>query len=66
VQADARGTIALFRLERDGTTAVRTKVRVGRASYNAIEILDGLSPGDRVLLSDTSSFDGVDRIAITN
>jgi HlyD family secretion protein len=66
VQADARGTIALFRLEPGGRSAVRTKVRIGRASYNAIEILGGLSPGDRVILSDTSSFDGVDRIAIVD
>jgi HlyD family secretion protein len=66
VQADARGTIALFRLEPEGNTAVRTKVRVGRASYNTIEILGGLAPGDRVILSDTTTFDGVDRIAIVN
>lgn len=66
VQADTRGSVALFRLEAGGRSAVRTRVRVGRASYNAIEILGGLAPGDRVILSDTAAFDGIDRIEIVN
>ncbi|MBV8518756.1 MAG: HlyD family efflux transporter periplasmic adaptor subunit [Acidobacteria bacterium] len=66
VQADAKGTLMLFRLAPDGTTAVRTSVRTGRMSFNAIEVLGGLAPGDRVILSDTSAFDRFDRIAITD
>ena len=64
VQADANGVVSLFRVEQGSAT--RTKVRVGRASYNAIEILDGLAPGDQVILSDTSAFDRFDRITIAN
>ena len=66
VQAEARGSVALFKLSADGASATRTTVRVGRASYNAIEIVGGLAPGDRVVLSDTNAFDRFDRINITN
>lgn len=66
VQADAHGSMTLFRLTPDGNAATRTRVRVGRASYNAVEILDGLVAGDRVILSDTSAFDRSDRITISN
>ncbi|MGZ7080321.1 MAG: efflux RND transporter periplasmic adaptor subunit [Thermoanaerobaculia bacterium] len=64
VQAEPNGSVNLFVL--DGTTAARRRIRVGRASYNAIEILEGLNEGDRVILSDTAAFDRFDRIAISN
>jgi HlyD family secretion protein len=57
-------TIALFRLEPDGTHASRVKVRLGRASVSTIEVLEGLKPGDEVILSDTSRWDDVDRIRL--
>ena len=44
--------------------AVRERVRFGRASINAIEIIEGLEPGDQVVLSDTSAWDGRDRIRL--
>ncbi|HSP17126.1 MAG TPA: efflux RND transporter periplasmic adaptor subunit [Thermoanaerobaculia bacterium] len=66
VQAEPNGSVVLFRLGPDGTFAARTRIRVGRASYNAIEILGGLAEGDRVVLSDTSTFDRFDRIRIVN
>jgi HlyD family secretion protein len=66
VQASASANVSLFKVLADERTAVRTSVRVGRASFNAIEILGGLAPGDRVILSDTSAFDRSDRITITD
>jgi HlyD family secretion protein len=66
VQADVRGSVALFKLAPDGNSATRITARLGRASYNAIEIVGGLAPGDRVILSDTSAFDRYDRITIGN
>lgn len=57
-------TIGLFKLLDDGEHAVRVPVEVGRTSVNAIEILQGLSPGDTVILSDTSSWDDYDRIQL--
>lgn len=57
-------TVGLFRLEKDGTHAVRVKVRLGRASVNTIEVLAGLVPGDEVVLSDTSRWDDHERIRL--
>lgn len=65
-QAEPNGTVVLFKLDPGGRTATRRKVHVGRASFNAIEVLSGLSAGDRVVLSDTSNFDKFDRITISN
>ena len=66
VQAEGNGVLPLFRMEADGRHAVRTQVRIGRISYNAVEILGGLAAGDRVILSDTPAFDRFDRITITD
>jgi HlyD family secretion protein len=56
--------VGLFRLEPAGRDAVRVKVRLGRASVSTIEIVDGLKPGDQVILSDTSAWDAFDRIRL--
>ena len=58
------GTTSVFRLEADGATAVRVPVTLGRNSVNTIEILRGLSVGDRIILSDMSSYANVNRIRI--
>jgi HlyD family secretion protein len=63
VQAEGHGAVTLFRVDANGE-ATRRKVRVGRASYNAIEVLGGLGPGDRVILSDMSAYDRYDRIRV--
>ena len=55
---------ALFKLEPNGDHAVRVKVKFGRASVNTIQILSGVEPGDKVILSDTSAFKGYDRITL--
>ena len=56
--------VSLFRLESDGSHAGRTRVGLGRASVNTIEVLEGLRPGDRVVLSDMSAWDQFDRVRI--
>jgi HlyD family secretion protein len=57
-------TISLFRLDPDGKGAVRVPVKVGRASVNAIQVLQGLHEGDTVILSDMSRYDTTDRIRL--
>ena len=57
-------TISLFKLSADGTTAVRVPVKVGRASVNSIQVLEGLQDGDVVILSDMTRWDGRDKIRI--
>jgi HlyD family secretion protein len=56
--------VGLFRLERDGSTAIRVQVKLGRSSVNTIEILEGLRVGDQVILSDMSAWDAYDRIRL--
>jgi multidrug efflux pump subunit AcrA (membrane-fusion protein) len=51
-------------MEPDGQHASRTKVTLGRASVNTIEITDGLKVGDTVILSDMSAQDLHDRIRL--
>jgi len=57
-------TVGLFKLNADGE-AIRTNVKLGRTSVNQVEILEGLQPGDQVILSDMSAQDSFDRIRIS-
>jgi len=57
-------TISLFKVDPDGKGAVRVPVKVGRASVNSIQILEGLREGDTVILSDMSRSDNTDRIRL--
>ena len=57
-------TISLFRVDPDGKGAARVPVKVGRASVNAIQVIEGLNPGDTVILSDMSRWDNVDRVKL--
>lgn len=61
-QPNSQGTV--FRLSPDGGEATRVKVRLGRGSVDTLEVLEGLQPGDRIILSDTSTWDAADRIRI--
>jgi multidrug efflux pump subunit AcrA (membrane-fusion protein) len=57
-------TISLFKLDPDSKGAVRVPVKVGRASVNAIQVIEGLHEGDTVILSDMSRNDNTDRIRL--
>lgn len=57
-------SITIFRLSPDGRDALRTPVKLGRAAVTEIEIVDGLKPGDQVILSDMSQYDSYDRVRI--
>ncbi|MGP8175771.1 MAG: efflux RND transporter periplasmic adaptor subunit [Terracidiphilus sp.] len=57
-------TLSLFKIDSDGKGATRVPVKVGRASVNSIQVLEGLKEGDTVILSDMSRWDNVDRIRL--
>src|SRR5947207_15469259 len=57
-------TVGIFKLVSGSSEAVRTPVKLGRSSVNTIEILNGLQPGDQVILSDTSAWDAHERIRL--
>src|SRR5262245_15055539 len=59
-----QGSITLFRLQPGSDEAVRVKVRLGKSSVNAVEIQEGLKPGDKVVLSDMSAWDAFDRVRL--
>lgn len=54
----------IFKLDLDGKNATRVPIKLGHASVNNIEILDGLKPGDQVIVSDMSSQDQNSRIRL--
>lgn len=56
-------TVTIFKVGPTGE-AIATKVKLGRASVNTIEVIEGLSPGDQVILSDMSQFDSFDRVQL--
>ena len=56
--------VDLFRVTGGGEHAVRVRVRLGKASVNTVEIVEGLAEGDTVILSDTSAWEGQDRIRL--
>src|SRR5213592_753849 len=57
-------TVGMFKLVNGTSEAARTPVKLGKSSVNTIQILDGLQPGDQVILSDTSAWDAHDRIRL--
>jgi len=57
-------TAGIFLLDADGVYATRNQVQLGRSSVNTIEIVKGLQPGDRVILSDMSQWDSHDRVKL--
>jgi multidrug efflux pump subunit AcrA (membrane-fusion protein) len=60
----ANSTVGLFKLSPDGKEATRVNVRLGRTSVNTVEVLGGLQPRDKVIISDMSRWDGVDRVRV--
>jgi HlyD family secretion protein len=50
----------------DGDVAVRTPIRTGVSSLAAVEILDGLQPGDRIVVSGTEQFGDAGQIRIAD
>jgi HlyD family secretion protein len=60
----AQSTVGIFKLDSTGKEAVRVNVRLGRSSVSTVEILEGLQPGDQVILSDTSQWDAYNRIRL--
>ena len=69
VHGEANSTIGLFKVVgqvpwSDAKEAVHVPVKVGVVSVNKIQILNGLSVGDTVILSDMSQDDAYERIEL--
>ena len=64
VYGQENAAVQLFKIEPDGKYANKVKVTFGRRSVSYIEVKSGLNAGDRVILSDMSSYDSYDRIKL--
>jgi HlyD family secretion protein len=64
VHGQSDSTISLFKVTSDDSEGIRTTVKLGRSSVNTVEIVQGLQVGDKVVLSDMSQWDNVDRIRL--
>jgi HlyD family secretion protein len=56
--------VELFKLVEEGKYAVRSRVQLGRSSVSTIEVIEGLMPGDEIILSDMSQWDEHDKIRL--
>ncbi|MGH8143413.1 MAG: efflux RND transporter periplasmic adaptor subunit [Steroidobacteraceae bacterium] len=52
----------IFVLTADGRSAQRHSIKIGRRNAEQVEVLGGLAPGDRVIISDYTGLDRIDRI----
>lgn len=64
VSGEPGATIGIFKLDPDKKGATRVNVKLGRASVNTIEVLDGLKVGDEVILSDMTQYESYPRIRL--
>jgi HlyD family secretion protein len=60
----AESSVGIFKVAPNKGEASRVTVLLGKASVNSIEIRNGLSIGDSVIISDMSAFDATSRVRI--
>jgi len=61
---EASGGAWVFVVDPDGGSATRRPVKLGRRTAESVEVLSGLRPGERVVTSDYTHLDRIDRIAL--
>jgi HlyD family secretion protein len=61
---DAGGGRHVYVLDDSGSIAKRQEIRVGAASVSEVEIVSGLEPGDRIVISDTTAFQGAQTVLL--
>jgi HlyD family secretion protein len=54
----------VYIIDRSGTFAEKQKVRMGRQNPRYYEILEGLNPGDKVIISDYENFGNADKLKL--
>lgn len=62
--AQAHAAQSLYRLTDGGGRAARVVARLGEASVNQIQVVDGLQAGDQIIVSDTSAFSSHETVVI--
>lgn len=54
----------VFKLDKDGNTAYRVDIQLGRQNPDYYEVLQGLQPGDKVVVSSYETYDKVQELTI--
>lgn len=54
----------IYVVDEDGKTAAKREIRIGRQNPRFYEVLEGLQPGEKVIVSSYSNFGDVDKIVI--
>ncbi len=62
--AQRDSTMGVYVLNKDNSAAVRVPVRFGQVTANQVQILEGLQPGDRIIVSDSTSFEHHEKILL--
>ena len=62
---EASGGDWVFVLDAGGSTAHRRRIKLGRRNAEQVEVLSGLAAGERVIVSDYTGLDRIDRIDLT-
>lgn len=57
-------TVNLYVVDAGGSSARKAEVRVGRGSAERVQVLSGLTAGETVIVSDTSSYDGASTLRL--
>jgi HlyD family secretion protein len=61
---DPESRASLFKVDADGSRAHRVTVQLGKASVSEIQVMAGLAPGDRIIVSDVSQWSASDELRI--
>ena len=56
----------IFKLDKDGKTAFRTDIQLGRQNPEYYEVTSGLKPGDKVVVSSYETYDKIQELNIKN
>jgi HlyD family secretion protein len=64
LQAHAGAPLTVYKVAEDGMQASRVDVVLGRTSDDCAQIEQGLQPGDRIIVSDMSSWHRYDRLQL--
>ena len=62
--AQSESQAGVYRLTDDGQFAERVTVKLGKGSVNQIQIIEGLTAGDRIIISDSSTWETYQKIRI--
>jgi HlyD family secretion protein len=62
---DRTGGDWIFLLEKNGRSALRRSIKIGRRNAEQVEVLSGLNVGERAIISDYTGLERIDRIDLT-